>query len=343
MNTILITGGCGFIGSNFIRYAFNQHDDWHIVNVDRLTYAGNPENLKDIESDARYTFIHGDICDKKLIGSVYREHKITGVINFAAESHVDRSIMDATVFFETNVKGTMVLLDAARQFGIERFLQISTDEVYGELGETGYFTEKSPLKPNSPYAASKASADLLVNTYYRTYSLPVLIVRSSNNYGPYQYPEKMIPLMIIRAMEGKQLPVYGDGTNVRDWLYVGDNCRAIDIIFKDGIAGEVYNVGGNMEITNINLVKKLLGILGKPESLISFVTDRPGHDRRYALDISKINEELKWESIGSFDNKLRETVQWYKDNAPWWKNVLNKNDYQDYYKKMYSKRKEEVR
>ena len=343
MDTLLITGGCGFIGSNFIRYALGKHPGWHIVNLDKLTYAGNPDNLREIESDDRYTFIHGDICDRELVDNLFRERKISGVINFAAESHVDRSIMDATAFIETNVNGTMVLLDAARQYGIERFLQISTDEVYGELGDTGYFTETSPVQPNSPYAASKAGADLLVKSYYRTYGLPVMIARSSNNFGPYQYPEKMIPLMIILAMEDKPLPVYGDGMNVRDWLYVDDNCAAIDAIFAEGTAGEVYNAGGNMEIANVDLVKKLLEILGKPDELISFVTDRPGHDRRYALDNSKIERELGWQPGESFDDNLRETVLWYSENEDWWKKVLDKNEYKTYYQKMYTKQKEDVR
>ena len=334
MKTILITGGCGFIGSNFIRYALRRHPNWRIVNIDKLTYAGNRDNLKDIEHDERYTFIQGDICDKQLVGQIFTDHKISGVINFAAESHVDRSIMDATAFIETNVKGTMILLDAARQYGVERFMQISTDEVYGELGETGVFTEESPLQPNSPYAASKASADLLVKSYIRTFSIPAIITRSTNNFGPYQYPEKLIPLMILNAEHDENLPVYGDGLNVRDWIYVEDNCAAIDNIFNEGNTGEIYNIGSGCELANIDVVRKILDVLGKPDTLIKFVKDRPGHDRRYALDNTKIIKETSWKPSRSFDERLTETIVWYKENDSWWRPLLTR-DYNEYRKNIY--------
>ncbi len=334
MKTILITGGCGFIGSNFIRYALQQYQHWHILNLDKLTYAGNRASLADIENDSRYTFIQGDICDKELIDTLFRDNNIEGIIHFAAESHVDRSIIDATPFVETNVKGTMVLLDAVRQYGVDRFLHISTDEVYGELGETGYFNEDSPLQPNSPYAASKASADLLVHAYVRTFSIPAIITRSSNNFGPYQYPEKLIPLMILNAIHDEKLPVYGDGLHVRDWIYVEDNCSAIGIIFNEGKPGETYNISSGSELTNIDVVRNILKILGKPDTLIQFVKDRPGHDRRYALDNAKLLNATNWKPSKPFDESLIETITWYKDNERWWRPLLTK-DYNQYRKKIY--------
>ncbi len=334
MKTILITGGCGFIGSNFIRYALQQYQHWHILNLDKLTYAGNRASLADIENDSRYTFIQGDICDKELIDTLFRDNNIEGIIHFAAESHVDRSIIDATPFVETNVKGTMVLLDAVRQYGVDRFLHISTDEVYGELGETGYFNEDSPLQPNSPYAESKASADLLVHAYVRTFSIPAIITRSSNNFGPYQYPEKLIPLMILNAIHDEKLPVYGDGLHVRDWIYVEDNCSAIGIIFNEGKPGETYNISSGSELTNIDVVRNILKILGKPDTLIQFVKDRPGHDRRYALDNAKLLNATNWKPSKPFDESLIETITWYKDNERWWRPLLTK-DYNQYRKKIY--------
>jgi dTDP-glucose 4,6-dehydratase len=342
MKTLLITGGCGFIGSNFIRHMLSRHEDWHIVNLDKLTYAGNPVNLEDFSANDRYNFVKGDICHSNTVHDVFENHTIWGVVHFAAESHVDRSILNAAEFIDTNVKGTMVLLDVARRFGIERFIHISTDEVYGDLGDTGVFVEDSPLRPNSPYAASKAAADLLVQSYIHTHNFPAIIVRPSNNYGRYQYPEKLIPLMIINALQDKSLPVYGDGMNVRDWLYVEDTCSAIETIIDKGRIGEAYNVGGGTELPNLELVTKLLRILGKPESLIEFVEDRPGHDRRYALDCSKIENEMQWHPRSSFDTNLEITIRWYSDHPEWW-NVIMKKEYQQYYETQYTKRKREVR
>ncbi len=311
---VLVTGGAGFIGSNFIRYLLNKHKSYKVVNVDKLTYAGNPANLKDVERDKRYTFIKGDICDRLIA-----ERAMGGcdaVVNFAAESHVDRSIKRPEDFIQTNIYGTYVLLEASRRKGIKKFMQIGTDEVYGSI-ENGVFTEKSPLLPNSPYSASKAAADLLVRSYYRTYKSPVVITRSSNNFGPYQYPEKIIPLFITNAFENKKVPLYGDGGNVRDWLYVIDNCEAIDLVLHKGKIGEVYNIGGGTEITNLELTKMLLDILEKPHSLIRFVKDRLGHDRRYSLDCSKI-QKLGWTPRHNFKSALKATVEWYKGNKNWW-------------------------
>ncbi len=288
MKKILVTGGAGFIGSNFIRYMLNKYEDYKIINLDLLTYAGNLENLKDVEDNPNYEFIKGDIADRGLVNALFEKYNFDYVINFAAESHVDRSIEDPGIFVKTNIMGTQVLLDAAKKYGVEKYLQVSTDEVYGALGPTGMFTEKTPLAPNSPYSASKASADLLVRAYYKTFGLPVNITRCSNNYGPYQFPEKLIPLMIANALEDKNLPVYGDGLQVRDWLHVKDHCSAIDTVLHKGKIGEVYNVGGNNEKKNIEIVKLILEKLGKPESLIKYVKDRPGHDRRYAIDNTKI-------------------------------------------------------
>lgn len=314
---LLVTGGAGFIGSNFIRYMLKEHDDVIVTNLDKLTYAGNLKNLEEVENDSRHRFVKGDIADRELVSKLFREEEFDAVVNFAAESHVDRSILDSAPFVETNIKGTQVLLDLAGKHGIGRFIQISTDEVYGSLGNTGKFTEDSLLEPNSPYAASKAAADMLCRAYYKTYGLPIIITRSSNNYGPYQHPEKLIPLMILKALNDESLPVYGDGRNVRDWLYVGDNCRAIDIVLRKGKVGEIYNIGGSEERRNIEVVKLILKKLGKPESLIRFVQDRPGHDWRYALDISKIKRELGWQPTYCFEQGLKQTITWYVDNLDW--------------------------
>lgn len=330
---LLVTGGAGFIGSNFIRYVLQEHPDWVVTNLDKLTYAGNPENLKDVEGNPRYTFIRGDIADRELVDKLLSK-EFDAVINFAAESHVDRSIMDASPFIETNVRGTQVLLEGARQHGITRFLQVSTDEVYGSLGSEGKFSEESPLLPNSPYAASKAAADLLCRAYYRTYNLPVVITRSSNNFGPYQFPEKLIPLTITNALEEKPVPIYGDGLNVRDWLYVKDHCRALALILKQGKAGEIYNIGGGLELSNLELVEAILKRLAKPRSLIEFVPDRPGHDRRYALDWSKLKGELNWEPAQSFDETMHETISWYLESKRWWQRIKT-GDYLEYYRKQY--------
>ncbi|AYO29929.1 dTDP-glucose 4,6-dehydratase [Biomaibacter acetigenes] len=334
---ILVTGGAGFIGSNFIRYMLKQHKDYKIINLDKLTYAGNLENLKDVEDNPNYIFINGDITDKNLVESLFFSYDIDYVINFAAESHVDRSIEDPQIFLKTNVIGTQVLLDASKKVNVKKFLQVSTDEVYGSLGPTGYFTEQSPLSPNSPYSASKASADLLVKAYAHTYGLPVNITRCSNNYGPHQFPEKLIPLMIINAMNDKDLPVYGDGLNIRDWIYVEDHCRAIDMVIHHGTVGEIYNIGGNNEKTNIDIVKYILKEIGKPESLIKYVKDRPGHDRRYAIDSTKIQEELGWKPLYGFEEGMKKTIKWYLDNKGWWQKIIT-GEYRDYYAKMYANR-----
>jgi dTDP-glucose 4,6-dehydratase len=335
--SLLITGGCGFIGSNFIHYMLEAHPELSIVNLDKLTYAGNPENLSSVERHARYRFVKGDICDRDLVAKTVRGHGVKMIVNFAAESHVDRSITGPAIFIETNVAGTGVLLEVAKEFAITKFLQVSTDEVYGSLGSTGFFTETTPLHPNSPYAASKASADLLALAYHHTFGLPVVITRCSNNYGPYQFPEKLIPLMIANALGGKSLPVYGDGMNVRDWLYVKDHSTAIDAVLHRGVAGEVYNVGGNNEKPNIEIVKLLLGKLGKPESLITYVKDRPGHDRRYAIDSSKIQRELGWKPSVTFEEGIAATVDWYCANETWWKRIIS-GEYQEYYRNMYEQR-----
>ncbi len=336
MKTILVTGGAGFIGSNFVRYMLHAHS-YRIINLDKLTYAGNLENLADVESHPNYTFVKGDICDRLLIDKLFQDEHIDTVVNFAAESHVDRSILGARVFIETNVLGTQTLLDAAKTYGVEKFLQVSTDEVYGTLGETGYFTEETPLAPNSPYSASKAGADLLVRAYRETFKMPTLITRCSNNYGPYHFPEKLIPLMIANALNDKPLPVYGDGLNVRDWLYVEDHCRAIDTVLHKGKFGEVYNIGGHNEKRNIDIVKLILQKLGKPESLITFVKDRPGHDRRYAIDASKIEHELGWRPQETFESGIEKTIQWYLEHHKWWERITS-GEYQKYYELQYEKR-----
>jgi len=331
---LLITGGAGFIGSNFVLSMLSKYPSYSVVNLDKLTYAGNLENLRDAESNPRYKFVKGDICDRSVVDSVIREHAIGAIVNIAAESHVDRSIMGAAEFVQTNIGGTSVLLDLAREHGIKRFVQVSTDEVYGSLGSSGKFTEDTPLHPNSPYAASKASADLLALAYHHTHAIPVVITRCSNNYGPYQFPEKLISLMIVNALADKPLPVYGDGMNVRDWLQVEDHCSAIDVVLHKGKAGEVYNIGGSNEKKNIEVVKLVLRQLGKPESLISFVNDRLGHDRRYAIDSSKVQRELGWKPSVSFEVGLSRTVQWYLDNRSWWERIVS-GEYREYYRRMY--------
>jgi dTDP-glucose 4,6-dehydratase len=337
MKNILVTGGAGFIGSNFLHYMLKTHPEYSFINFDKLTYAGNLENLKSIETNKNYRFVKGDICDKQKVASTIEEFHIDAVIHFAAESHVDRSIVGAAVFIETNVLGTQTLLEAVKGKGIERFLQVSTDEVYGSLGEVGKFTEATPLHPNSPYAASKASADLLCMAYQHTFNLPVVITRCSNNYGPYQFPEKLIPLMIANAIYDKPLPVYGKGTNVRDWLHVLDHCEAIDVVLHKGKVGEVYNIGGNNEWKNIDIVKLLLTHLNKPESLITYVTDRLGHDLRYSIDASKIKKDLGWQPRYTFEKGITETIGWYLNNKDWWQRIIS-GDYKDYYKKMYENR-----
>lgn len=314
---ILVTGGCGFIGSHFIRHVLNKYPAYSIINLDALTYAGNPENLKDVQGNGRYTFVKGKIEDAALIKELVRD--IDAVVHFAAESHVDRSIADAQPFLMTNIIGTHTLMEAAKNAPVKRFVHISTDEVYGALGEEGKFTEDTPLSPNSPYSASKASADMLVRAFHETFGFPALIVRPSNNYGPYQYPEKFIPLMITNLFENRPVPVYGKGKNVRDWLFVEDNCGAIDLILHKGKVGEAYNVGGNAEKRNINIVRKVIEVMGKDESLITFVKDRPGHDYRYALDTSKIERELSWKPSVDIDDGLIKTVRWYRDNEWWWR------------------------
>ena len=336
---LLVTGGAGFIGSNFVRYMVNKYPDYQIFNLDLLTYAGNLENLKDIENKSNYHFVKGDIADRDFVNKLFEDEKFDYVLNFAAESHVDRSITNPEIFVQTNIQGTLVLLDAAKKFSVKKYLQVSTDEVYGTLGETGYFTETTPLAPNSPYSASKTGADLLVRAYHETYDLPVNITRCSNNYGPYHFPEKLIPLMIINALHDKELPIYGDGLNVRDWLHVEDHCQAIDLVLHKGRNGEVYNVGGNNERTNIEIVKTILKQLGKPESLIKFVKDRPGHDRRYAIDATKLREELGWKPKYTFETGIEQTIKWYLDNQEWWQNIIS-GEYQEYFKSQYGDRLE---
>jgi len=337
MKNLLITGGAGFIGSNFILYMLEKYSGYTIVNLDILTYAGNLSNLSKIENNNRYTFIKGSINNLELVSHILHDYNIDAIINFAAESHVDRSILGPDIFVETNVRGTTTLLEAAREYGIEKFLQVSTDEVYGSLGDDGKFTEQTHISPNSPYSASKASADMLVRSYYKTFKMPVLITRCSNNYGPYQFPEKLIPLMIKNAREDKQLPVYGTGKNIRDWIHVLDHCSGIDLVLHKGQAGEVYNIGGENEWKNIDIVKEILKILGKPESLIKFVTDRPGHDFRYAIDPSKIKIELGWKPKYNFSGGLKETIQWYNDNQKWVDDCTS-GAYKNYYEKMYQGR-----
>jgi dTDP-glucose 4,6-dehydratase len=331
---ILVAGGAGFIGSNFIRYILGAHADASVVNVDKLTYAGNLANLADVAGDPRYRFHRADICDAAEVARIFAEEKPGAVVNFAAETHVDRSIDDPALFLRTNILGTQVLLDAARKAKVARYLQISTDEVYGSLGATGQFSEESPLAPNSPYAASKTSADLLVRAYGETFGLPVLVTRCSNNYGPYQFPEKLIPFFVTLLHEGKPVPVYGDGMNVRDWIHVEDHSRAVDAVLRRGRPGEIYNVGGGNERTNIEITKLLIAAMGKDERSMKFVPDRPGHDRRYAIDDAKIRAELGVVPRVPFEEGLRATVRWYIDNEPWWRAVQS-GEYQSFYDRWY--------
>jgi len=336
---ILVTGGCGFIGSNFVRYILKAYPNYSILNVDKLTYAGNLENLADLTSSPRYRFIRTDIAEAPQMEAIIREG-VDAIINFAAESHVDRSIEDPSAFMRTNVFGTFVLLEAVRKVFPKqkiRIVHISTDEVYGSLGESGAFTEETPLAPNSPYSASKTAADMFVRAYYHTYGLPASITRCSNNYGPYQFPEKLIPLLVSNAIEDKELPIYGDGMNVRDWIYVEDHCRALDTVLHHGKEGEVYNIGGRSEKPNLEVVKTVLDQLVKPHSLIRFVKDRPGHDRRYAMDFSKIERELGWKPTFSFEEGVRLTVEWYRTHQDWWRKIKT-GEYLKYYERMYGNR-----
>lgn len=335
--TVIVTGGAGFIGSNFIFYMLKKYPEYRIICLDKLTYAGNLSTLKSVMDNPNFRFVKDDICDREAVYKLFEEEKPDIVVNFAAESHVDRSIENPGVFLETNIMGTATLMDACRKYGIERYHQVSTDEVYGDLPLDRpdlFFTEETPIHTSSPYSSSKASADLLVQAYNRTYGLPVTISRCSNNYGPYHFPEKLIPLMIVNAHADKPLPVYGEGLNVRDWLYVEDHCKAIDLIIHKGRVGEVYNIGGHNEKTNIYIVKKILELLGKPESLITYVADRKGHDLRYAIDSTKIHTELGWLPETKFDDGIVKTVNWYLENQEWWKNIIS-GEYQDYYEKMY--------
>ena len=337
---IVVTGGAGFIGSNFVYYQLQNHPEDRIICYDALTYAGNMETLEAAMKNPNFEFVRGDIADRAQVDALFQNRHPDVVVNFAAESHVDRSILDPGLFLRTNILGTGVMMDACRKYGIRRYHQVSTDEVYGDLPLDRpdlFFTETTPLHTSSPYSASKASADLLVLAYHRTYALPVSISRCSNNYGPYHFPEKLIPLIITRARDNKPVPVYGKGQNVRDWLYVEDHCRAIDLIIRRGREGEIYNIGGHNERTNLQVVKTVLKELNRPESLIQFVTDRPGHDRRYAIDPSKIHSELGWLPETPFDEGIRRTVRWYLDNKPWWQHIIS-GDYQNYYKKMYEGR-----
>ncbi len=315
---LLVTGGAGFIGSNFVHYILENHPEDTVVNLDLLTYAGNIHNLDDIQDNPHHIFVQGNITNKELVRHLVQEHNITHFVNFAAESHVDRSILNPEIFVETNIQGTLSLLNVAREMGIKKYLQVSTDEVYGSLGAEGYFTEETPLSPNSPYSASKAGADLLVRAYYETYDMDVNITRCSNNYGPYHFPEKLIPLMITNAMDGKSLPIYGDGKNVRDWLHVQDHCQAIDLVLRKGRKGEVYNVGGHNERTNNEIVNLIVEKLGVSKDLITYVDDRLGHDKRYAIDPTKLEKELGWEPKYTFDTGIVETIEWYQQHEEWW-------------------------
>jgi dTDP-glucose 4,6-dehydratase len=335
MISLVVTGGCGFIGSNFVRYVLERDPDVSVINLDKLTYAGNLANLADLATNPRYRFVRGDVADPGAVRAIFAGG-VDSVVHFAAESHVDRSIQDCGPFIQTNVVGTQVLLDAARAAGVRRFVQVSTDEVYGSLGATGAFTETTPLAPNSPYAASKAAADLLVRSYAHTFAFPAVITRCSNNYGPYQFPEKLIPLFITNLMRDEPVPVYGDGQQVRDWIHVRDHCAAVYLAWKTGRIGEVYNIGGRCERTNLDLTYALLDAVGKPRSMIRHVVDRPGHDRRYAIDCDKIERELGWRPTAAFEEGLRETVQWYRDNMQWTNNVRS-GQYLKYYERQYGK------
>lgn len=348
LQRLLVTGGAGFIGSNFIRCMLQWHADLCVLNLDKLTYAGNLENLRSVEGSPRYRFFRGDVCDESAVAAAFATVRdafggpVDAVVHFAAESHVDRSIEDPAAFLRTNVLGTEVMLRVALREGVQRFLHISTDEVYGSLGERDAFRETTPLAPNSPYAASKASADLIARAYFVTYGLPVLITRCSNNYGPYQFPEKLIPLMIANALDEKPLPVYGDGLNVRDWIYVEDHVRGLDVVLRRGKPGEIYNLGGHSERTNLEVVYAILNLLGKPKSLIRFVPDRPGHDRRYAMDTTKIERELGWHPTLDFEQGLRATVEWYLAHRDWVEHVRS-GAYREYYARLYEQREEWVR
>ena len=337
---ILVTGGAGFSGGNFVHYMVNKYPEDMIVNLDLLTYAGNLETLKPVENKPNYKFVKGNIADRKLVFDLFEKEKFDAVVNFAAESHVDRSIEDPEIFVITNVLGTTTLLDASKEFGVKRFHQVSTDEVYGDLPLDRpdlFFTETTPLHTSSPYSSSKASADLFVLAYHRTFGLPVTVSRCSNNYGPYHFPEKLIPLMISRALADEELPVYGTGENVRDWLHVEDHCAAIDLILRNGRIGEVYNVGGHNERTNLEVVKTILKVLDKPESLIKYVKDRPGHDMRYAIDPTKLETELEWKPKYNFDTGIQQTIEWYLNHKEWWQNIIS-GEYTKYFEKMYGDR-----
>ncbi|MFO0807330.1 MAG: dTDP-glucose 4,6-dehydratase [Gemmataceae bacterium] len=336
MAPLMVTGGCGFIGSNFIRHLLATDPAISIVNFDALTYAGNLANLADLAGDARYRFVKGDVTDRSAVRKVM-EPGVCGVIHFAAESHVDRSIHDSGPFVSTNIVGTQILLDAAREFKVAKYVQVSTDEVYGSLGSTGLFREDTPLAPNSPYAASKAAADMLVRAYQHTFDMPAVITRCSNNYGPYQFPEKLIPLFVSNLLEDKQVPVYGDGQQIRDWIHVVDHCRGVEMAWRAGQPGEVYNFGGRCEKANLDLTHLLLDLLGKPKSLIRYVADRPGHDRRYAIDCSKAERDLGWKPTVTFEQGLSDTIDWYKSNQPW-VNAIRSGDYTKYYEKQYGSR-----
>lgn len=337
---ILVTGGAGFIGGNFVHYMVNKYPEDQIVNLDLLTYAGNLETLKPVEGKPNYKFVRGDIADRPFIMDLFEKERFDVVVNFAAESHVDRSITDPGIFVRTNVMGTQVLLDASKEYGVKRYHQVSTDEVYGDLPLDRpdlFFTEETPIHTSSPYSSSKASADLFVLAYYRTFGLPVTVSRCSNNYGPYHFPEKLIPLMISRALADEKLPVYGNGQNVRDWLHVEDHCVAIDLIIRKGRVGEIYNIGGHNERTNLEVVQTILKALNKPESLIQYVSDRPGHDRRYAIDPTKLETELGWKPKYNFDTGIQQTIQWYLDNKEWWQHILS-GEYSSYFDHMYGER-----
>lgn len=338
---LLVTGGAGFIGSNFVRQALAQHPEDEIVNLDKLTYAGNLENLIELKDEPRHTFVRADIASLRDVAQVFRNHRFDVVVNFAAESHVDRSLhMGPREFIRTNILGTQVLLDAARKYGVKRFLQVSTDEVYGSLGPEGSFTEQTPVQPNNPYAATKASADFMVRAAQRSHGLDAVITRCSNNFGPYQFPEKLMPLMIARALDNLPLPVYGDGLHVRDWIYVLDHCSGIDAVLRRGVNGEVYNIGAGYDVPNLQIVKSILRLLGKPETLIEYVKDRPGHDRRYAMDSARLQRELGWRPAYRFDDALRATVDWYVNNRAWWERVRS-GEYRKAYDTLYGWRDRE--
>ncbi len=334
MKTLLITGGAGFIGSNFIRYLLDN-SDYSVINYDLLTYSGNLDNLSNIQGDKRYTFVNGDICDRNKLNNIFHSNKIDGIINFAAESHVDRSILDSQPFVHSNINGVVTLMDVARQFGIARFLQISTDEVYGSAAEDQTFTEDSNLIPNSPYSASKAAADLMVRSYVQTHHFPGIITRSSNNFGPYQYPEKFIPLIINNALEGKKIPIYGDGSNIRDWIFVEDNCRGIFEVFEKGKIGDIYNIAANNERTNLEIVHLILKLMNKSTDLIEFVKDRPAHDKRYSINAEKVKSEIGWFVERNFEESLEFTIHWYMENKKWLESITKKTKFTDYYKTQY--------